>query len=72
MTIVFCDKCDNVMELKKIIAGTTAEYVCRSCGLSRNMKLRHLTFTEEIREKSFFGMISDITSRRFLRSFRRF
>ena len=47
--LTFCEKCGNVMVLKKRDGRSNGVYGCRTCGLIRNMKVERI----ELREKVF-------------------
>lgn len=48
MGLPFCEKCDNIMVLKKNL-GKTGKYICRSCGFNKKMPLERIEIKEEVK-----------------------
>lgn len=45
--LTFCEKCENIMVLKKK-NGRLGEYICRACGNSRMMQVEKLEIKEDV------------------------
>lgn len=48
MALIFCERCSNIMVLKKKFSNS-GEYACRSCGFSKRMPLLKLEIEEEVK-----------------------